>query len=82
MPKIQNDATESEEKEKQLRPYSESDLVTAVELSKRLKIRLEDTYLLASTPGFPIYNLGGPNRNRFIWGDVLNWIRANKSVVA
>lgn len=60
-------------------PYSEHDVLTISQMAKRLKMRAQDAYIMAETPGFPLYNLGGERKNRVIWGEVLQWIRENKS---
>ncbi|SFB62735.1 hypothetical protein SAMN05216312_12252 [Cohnella sp. OV330] len=57
------------------------EVITIVELSKRLKIRRRSAYDLASEPGFPVLNLGGRGA-RIIWTDALDWLRKNKGGIA
>jgi hypothetical protein len=59
-------------------PWSETDVLTILQMAKRLKMRSKDAYNLKDEPGFPLYNLGGPNKERVIWGEVLDYIRKNK----
>ena len=59
------------------------DVITIPELAKRLHIHADRAYELAMRPGFPLFNItGGERGNRTIWGDALDWIRANCRAVS
>lgn len=53
------------------------DVISIPELARRLHLSKTDAYNLAETPGFPLYNLGGPRKHKTIWGDALDWVREN-----
>lgn len=56
------------------------EVITVSEMGRRMQITKDRAYEMVSQKGFPLLDFGGERGKRVIWGDVLDWLRANKSV--
>lgn len=53
----------------------QEEVLTVPELTKRLRMRAEEAYILTSEPGCPKINVGGARGTRIIWTQFLEWMK-------